>query len=109
MAHRRRRPRPGRIFDEVPENADETWTHGALLGGMGGCDDRELADSYFVAADALVESVLADRDSLRTRELVAPTMYLYRHGIELFLKLIVRPKKPDHNLDRLLGRLCRLV
>jgi hypothetical protein len=76
---------------------------------MGGYDDRELADSYFLAADALVETALADRDSMRTRQLVAPTMYLYRHGIELFLKLIVRPKKPDHSLDRLLGRLRRLV
>jgi hypothetical protein len=109
MADRRPRPRPVRIFGEVPENADETWTHGALLGGMGGYDDRELADSYFLAADALVETALVDRDSKRTRELVAPTMYLCRHGIELFLKLIVRPKKPDHSLDRLLGRLRRLV
>ena len=108
MAHRRRRPRVARIFDEPPENADETWTHGAMLGGMCGYDDRALADSYFIAADALVDTALADRDSMRTRELVAPTLFLYRHGIELFLKLIVRPKKPNHRIDRLLGQLRRL-
>jgi hypothetical protein len=109
MAHRNRRPRANRIFDDVPENADETWTHGAMVGGMGGYDDRDLADSCFLAADALVERVLADRESMRTRELAAPTMYLYRHGIELFLKLILRPKRRDHGLDRLLGGLRRLV
>jgi hypothetical protein len=76
---------------------------------MGGYDDRELADSYFIAADALVDRVLADKNALSTRQFVAPTMYLYRHGIELFLKLIVKPKKPDHSLDRLLGKLRRLV
>lgn len=37
---------PSSIFQEPPENVDETWTHGAMIGGMCGYSDHDLAGSY---------------------------------------------------------------
>jgi hypothetical protein len=94
-----------KIFAEPPEGLDEEWTHGALIGGMcGWCGDRELAESYFRAAGLLVVDILAGRE--RGQDLVSPVMYLYRHGIELYLKHIVQPPERNHNLGSLLEGFC---
>jgi hypothetical protein len=93
------------IFGEPPEALDEDWTHGALIGGMSGWwSEQQLAESYFLAADHLIATVLAGKE--RGQDLWGPIMYLYRHGIELFLKLIVQPAKQDHNLGALLEGFC---
>lgn len=96
------------IFREPPPDADETWTHGAMLGGMCGYGEQDLAASYFLAGDTLIGAVLEHREG-RGQDLIAPVMYLYRHGIELYLKCIVKPAERDHNLGALLEGFCRHV
>ena len=95
------------IFQEPPEHVDETWTHGAMLGGMCGYDEQELAESYFAAGDALVQSVLDGKHD--GRNMINPVMYVYRHAIELYLKCIVQPPVRNHNLASLLERFCQHV
>lgn len=95
------------IFQEPPESLDETWTHGALIGGMVGYSEEQIADSYFEAAERLIKAVLTNE--VTAQEMLNPVMFLYRHGIELFLKCIVRPDIRDHNLGRLLELFCRHV
>lgn len=70
-----------------------------------GFAEQEIADSYFEAGNLLVESVLGGRGATG-REMLHPVMYLYRHGIELFLKCIVRPRERNHDLARLLEKFC---
>jgi hypothetical protein len=89
-----------RIFEDIPEAVDETWTHvGAMLGGMTG--PLDLGDSYFLAGEALIESVLSRQN--HGYELIYPIMYTYRHGVELYLKAIVSPAPRHHDLAALLG------
>jgi len=95
------------IFQEPPPNVDETWTHGAMLGGMIGYGDEDLAESYFLAGDTLIAAIAnGEADG---RELVNPVMYVYRHGIELYLKCIVRPEQKNHSLGSLLDAFCRHI
>ena len=95
------------IFEEPPEAVDETWTHGAMLGGMVGYDDESLAHSYFAAADLLIEQTLAN--GVRGQDIVCPALYLYRHAIELQLKVLMRPKKLNHDLAALLSEFATHV
>lgn len=95
------------IFHEPPPDVDERWTHGAMLGGMIGFGPQDLAESYFLAGDALVAAVL--RGEVSGQEVVNPVMYVYRHGIELYLKCIVQPPKKNHSLATLLESFRRHV
>lgn len=95
------------IFADPPEDIDETWTHGAMLGGMTGYDDESLARSYFMAGGMLVEQVLGTGE--RGQEVICPILYVYRHGIELYLKVVVRPGKRNHSIGSLLDAFCRDV
>jgi hypothetical protein len=88
------------IFVEPPEDVDETWVHGAMLGGMSGYDDQSLAHSYFVAGEMLIEKVLKSGE--RGQEVICPILYLYRHGIELHLKVLMKPAKLNHSISSLL-------
>lgn len=94
-----------RIFDEIPEGVDETWRHGAMLGGMAG--PLDLCESYFLAADTLIEAVLDG--SSQAYELIYPIMYSYRHGVELYLKGIVPRAPRNHDLAALLAAFCAHV
>jgi len=95
------------IFAEPPVDVDETWHHGGMLGGMTGYDDESLAQSYFMAAAMLIEKVLEAGE--RGQEVICPVLYLYRHGVELHLKSIVKPLKLNHNLGSLLEAFCKLI
>lgn len=95
------------IFQDPPHDVDETWTHGAMLGGMCGYGDDDLAESYFLAGDALIATVISGDAS--GHDLVNPVMYSYRHGIELYLKCIVQPDEKNHSLSSLLERFCRHI
>lgn len=90
-----------KIFEEVPDAIAESWTHGALVGGMahGAYSQLAIADSYVRAGDILVESVSAGGDGY---ELAYPVLFTYRHAIELYLKVVLRPDRRDHPLDGLL-------
>lgn len=94
-----------KIFDEIPDGLDETWHHGAMLGGP--ADSFDLAESYRLAADILVEQVLMHKH--QAWELVYPIMFNYRHCLELYLKMIVTPGRHRHSLQGLLSNLIRHV
>ena len=85
-----------RVFEGMPDDLDESWRGGVLVGGMATvADDLEIARSYAEAASLLVSRAIADRDELR---FLYPTLFLYRHALELYLKLVVDPKRLNHNL-----------
>jgi hypothetical protein len=92
------------LFQDPPEELDETWRHGGLVGGIvaGSYDALALADSYKRAGDILVDSALK---SWEVSELLYPVLFNYRHATELYLKSITSPANPDHNLKPLLESL----
>lgn len=89
------------IFQEPPDDIDETWQHGAIVGGMGFRDRRQVARSYKLAADQLVALALTKYES---HELDFPILFLYRHTIELYLKAALANPPQTHDLGEL-GRL----
>lgn len=91
------------LFQEPPEELDETWVHGSLMGGIvDAFDTFTLADSYKLAGDMLVDTALS---AVEVNEFVYPIIYSYRHATELYLKAILSPKKRNHNLEALLQKL----
>lgn len=85
-----------RVFRDVPDEIDESWTHGVLVGGMASApDDLELAQAYAEAAAQLIDLALESGEAWR---LTYPIFYLYRHALELYLKAVVRPSRPRHEL-----------
>ena len=55
------------IFQEMPDDIDETWQHGILIGGMAMRDLPQVARAYKSAADKLVESALSKHEPRRNR------------------------------------------
>ncbi len=74
---------------------------------MIGYDQQDLADSYFLAGDTLIAAVLDERETGRSA--INPVLYVYRHGIELYLKCIVQPLERTHSLGALLEAFCRHI
>lgn len=72
-----------------PDEPDEDWAL-FVLGGMAQRNELEVARSYRMATDALIARAL--RASDLSYEYAFPVLYLYRHVIELYLKLIVQPQ-----------------
>ncbi len=97
-------PKHRRIFVDLPEGIDETWQHGALLGGIaeGGYDRLAIADSYKLASELLIERTLQGLDGY---ELVYPILYNYRQCLELYLKIIVKQAPRKHGLSHLVKAL----
>jgi hypothetical protein len=89
-----------KIFQEPPIDLDETWRHGALLGGItaGAYDGLAIASAFKTAGDQLIKGVPSEVEAY---EVIHPILYCYRHSIELYLKAIVRPSKKDHLLKEL--------
>lgn len=85
------------IFQEVPDNIEETW-QGVLIGGMAGRDWIQVARSYKLAADSLlVEALKSDEPHLYDY----PIYYLYRHCLELYLKTIIGDTIRSHDFENL--------
>ena len=85
------------IFQDIPDEINEDWNHGVIIGGMVS-SDLLIARSYKSAGDALVKSALESREP---HEVAYPIFFVYRHALELYLKLIVKPAKRDHDLRKL--------
>lgn len=97
------------IFLEVPDDIDESWRHGALVGGMVDLAVKErgvLATSFKRAGDTLLAASLANDTA---HELLYPVLFNYRHSIELFLKAIVEPAHRNHDLSGLVEHFRRVV
>lgn len=89
------------------EEIDETWTHGAYVGGLAGAyEDAGLAENYMKSAAMLVERALRDET---IHEVALPVLFLYRHALELRLKYAVQPSKLDHDLNGLAAKLDELL
>lgn len=98
------------VFQDVPDEIDETWQHGALIGGMAMHDWIQVARSYKMAADELVKQALAQ---FEPREIDYPIFFLYRHSIELYLKAMLQMLKVNppthHYIANLVGELDKRV
>jgi hypothetical protein len=104
MDEPKRRPR---IFAECPEDIDETWTHGFIIGGMARLPDHAyLAWSFRTAGDLLIEHVVSHGEAW---EVAYPALYLYRHAIELHLKSIVDPQNKSHGIGKLTDDFIEVV
>lgn len=94
------------IFQEVPDDLDEEWTHGVLLNGMYTRPMIEVARSYKYAADELVKEALSVQE---THLLGYPIFFIYRHTLELYLKLILDDQTEARKIGHDLGCLIRAV
>ena len=94
-----------KIFQDMPNNLDETWRNGAILGGMteGAYNRLELANSYKFAGDILIEKALSDAEPY---ELIYPILFNYRHAVELYLKTVIKSTK-NHNIQSLVSELTK--
>lgn len=86
------------LFQEPPDELDETWRHGVLLGGMAERRWADVAHSYKLAADELVEKALKSGEP---HELDYPILFLYRHSIEVYLKAMLKDPPGHHDIERL--------
>jgi len=96
-----------KIFTDIPEDVTEDWLHGAIIGGMCGYDNESLAESYFLSADLLIKKVLQAAEP--AREYLYPILFLYRHGLELYLKAITKPEKLNHSIGSLFELFCTYI
>ena len=87
-------PLDGQIFQNIPDEINEDWNHGVIVGGMVS-SDLLIARAYKSAGDTLVQSALG---SCEPYEVAYPIFFVYRHALELYLKLIVNPAKKNHDL-----------
>jgi DNA-binding transcriptional MerR regulator len=87
------------LFQDVPDEIDETWQHGVLIGGMAMRDWLHVARAYKTAADELVKQALSHYEP---HEIDYPIIFLYRHCIELFLKTILKTKPGHHIISELI-------
>lgn len=94
------------IFQEVPDDLDETWTHGVLLSSMYLRPTVEVARAYKYAADELIKEALSFSEP---HLLDYPIFFTYRHTLELYLKLILDDSSQARNIGHDLGRLICAV
>lgn len=97
------------IFQDVPDEIDESWQHGCLISGMASRDWLSLARSYKLAGDVLVAQIMSRRNE--PHDFDYPVIYLYRHSVELYLKTLLNesslplPPKGGHNIETLVRSL----
>ena len=75
------------IFQGLPDEITEDWNYGIIVGGMAS-SDLLIARAYKSAGDMLIHQALQSREPY---EAAYPIIFVYRHAIELHLKLIVYP------------------
>ena len=57
-----------RLFDEPPKYLDDTWRHGALLGGMASPTGHfEMARAFRRCADTIIDQKGKERSSKPTK------------------------------------------
>jgi len=92
-----------KIFQDVPDDIDEGWRHGALLGGMATAfNQSDIARAYKAAGDVLAERCTREVEAY---EVIYPLVFLYRHSLESYLKAIVEPEERNHGLHPLIEQL----
>ncbi|MGD2088245.1 MAG: hypothetical protein PVH61_18855 [Candidatus Aminicenantes bacterium] len=96
------------IFQELPDNIDETWRHGVLLSCLSDkiFDRFTLANAYKWAGDTISETFLSDPEGY---ELIFPILYVYRHAIELYFKSVIPSPEKTHDLTKLFGEFHKYI
>lgn len=90
---------------ENPYEGSEAWTQGFLIGGMvSKFHQIEIARSYRSAAEHLISEI---KDSPEPLDYAYPVLFLYRHCLELYLKIILNNAPSEkkikiHDLDSLI-------
>jgi len=90
------------LFQDMPDEIDETWQHGVLIGGMASRNWLEVARSYKLAGDNLVSEALKTEEP---HKLDYPIFYIYRHCLELYLKTILGGTVRGHDFGKLIEAL----
>ena len=98
---------PGRPLFEEPTEALEReapWdgVAGFMVGGIANADLAALGQQYFDAANALADMIQARQ--CEDYRLANPTLYLYRHAIELLTKAALVKCGKTHDLANLADR-----
>ena len=60
-----------------------------------------------MAGGMLIDQVLQTGEG--GQEVICPILYVYRHGIELYLKVITQPADRNHSIGSLLDGFCQHV
>jgi len=99
------------LFEEPTSDIErmDAWEgpFGFLIGGMANMSLQDLAEQYFDAAFLLSETVRkGEREDYR---LANPTLFLYRHSIELLLKSAMGEAAKTHSLEKLADDFVALV
>jgi HEPN domain-containing protein len=99
------------LFEEPTHEIErgDAWEGplGFLVGGMANQSLQQLAEQYFDAAFLLTEIIQNhQREDYR---LANPTLFLYRHSIELLLKAALGVTAKTHSLDELADDLVTFV
>jgi DNA-binding transcriptional MerR regulator len=94
------------IFQDVPNDIDETWNHGVLLSSMWVRPVIEVARAYKYAADKLVEEALSYQEP---HHLDYPIFFNYRHSLELYLKIVLDDTQQAKQVGHDLAALVRAV
>jgi hypothetical protein len=91
------------LFKEPDESLEreDAWSEpkGFMIGGFVLPSKRDLAQQYFDATNALVESI--QRDEWEDYRLAYPALFLYRHSLELMLKEILHNEGNKHHIGQL--------
>ena len=90
------------ISQKVPDQIEELWASGILVGGMARFDKWDLAQGFRSAGDALASTDHSDRAPIGHAML-----FNYRHSLELLLKQVLSSDSTDHALLPLLQELER--
>ena len=90
------------VFQEMPEDLNEDWLNGVLIGGFAERNLPQVAKAYKTAADELLKQALS---KFEPHEIDYPIFFLYRHAIEVYLKAMLDLPPQTHDL----GKLIRLL
>ena len=90
------------VFQEMPEDLNEDWLNGVLIGGFAERNLPQVAKAYKTAADELLKQALS---KFEPHEIDYPIFFLYRHAIEVYLKAMLDLPPQTHDL----GKLVRLL
>lgn len=92
-----------KVFQEPPDELDETWNHGFLFLGSKVGDPLSVARCYRLAVEEMIAAALRSNEA---HQYDYPVLYLCRHTLELYLKLLGPDRQPEdktgwsHSLEK---------
>jgi hypothetical protein len=86
-----------KVFQEPPDELDETWSHGFLFLGSKLGDPLGVARCYRLAVEEMIAAALRSNEA---HQYDYPILYLSRHTLELYLKLLGPDREPEDKAGR---------